>query len=92
MDVGCWMLDVGCWMLLEFKEVNMTQLVVLLLLMHFAIAFQCYRYAHIKGYPVRVFTVLGLVPYFNLVVWVYLLFLPKLEPYESHNHENKQLS
>ncbi|WP_372761952.1 hypothetical protein [Pseudoalteromonas sp.] len=69
----------------------MTQLVVFLLLMHFAIAFQCYRSAQFKGYPVRVFTVLGLVPYFNLVVWIYLLFLPELEPYENHNHHNKQL-
>jgi hypothetical protein len=73
-----------------FKEEGMTQLVVLLLLIHFTIAYQCFRYANEKGYPVKVFTCLGLVPYFNLVVWIYLLFLPELEPFESHAHEHKQ--
>lgn len=68
----------------------MTQLVILLLIIHLAIAYQCYRYAHIKGYPVKVFTTLGCVPYFNLVVWIYLLFLPELEPFESHVQNQKQ--
>ena len=45
----------------------MTQLITLLLFIHFAIALQCYKYAQIKGYPVKTFTVLGLVPYFNVV-------------------------
>lgn len=65
----------------------MMQLVILLLVIHFAIMYQCYRYASSKGYPTRVFTVLGSVPYLNLVVWIYLLFLPKLEPFESHNQK-----
>jgi len=60
----------------------MTQLIVLLLLIHFTIAYQCHRYAYNKGYPISTFTVLGLIPYFNLVVWIYLLFLPELEPAE----------
>ena len=54
----------------------MTQLIVLLLIVNLGIAYQCYRNATFKGYPVKTFTGLGLVPYFNLVVWVYLLFLP----------------
>ena len=65
----------------------MTQLITLLLFIHFVIALQCYKYAQIKGYPVKTFTVLGLVPYFNVVVWVYLLFLP---PLESHHGQHKQ--
>ncbi|MBQ4834277.1 hypothetical protein J8L70_13570 [Pseudoalteromonas sp. MMG010] len=68
----------------------MTQLVVLLLLIHVIIAYQCYRNAMAKGYPVKVFSCLGLIPYFNLVVWIYLLFLPKLEPFNSPNQHQKQ--
>jgi hypothetical protein len=37
-----------------------------------------------------VFTVLGCIPYFNVVVWIYLLFLPELEPSESHVQRQKQ--
>ncbi|MEQ3444010.1 hypothetical protein ABMY47_21330 [Pseudoalteromonas sp. BZP1] len=59
----------------------MTQLIVLLLIVNLGIAYQCYRNATFKGYPVKTFTGLGLVPYFNLVVWVYLLFLPDLKPF-----------
>lgn len=71
----------------------MLQLIVLLLAVNLGIAFQCYRYANIKGYPVNIFTCLGLVPYFNLVVLVYLLFLPDITPfnkqfeYEGHNEQ-----
>ncbi|UOB73253.1 hypothetical protein [Pseudoalteromonas sp. APM04] len=68
----------------------MAQLVILLLIIHFIIAYQCYRYSSLKGYPVKVFTVLGCVPYFNVVVWIYLLFLPELEPFESHVQSQKQ--
>lgn len=69
----------------------MTQLIILLLLVNLGITYQCYRYAGLKGYPVVTFTCLGLVPYFNLVVWMYLLFLPDITPfnkqfeYEVHN-------
>lgn len=65
----------------------MTQLLILLLIINAGIAFQCYRYADKKGYPVKIFTGLGLVPYFNLVVWVYLLFLPDMTPL---NYKQKQ--
>ncbi|ASM51292.1 hypothetical protein PESP_a3486 [Pseudoalteromonas espejiana DSM 9414] len=68
----------------------MAQLIILLLVIHFIIAYQCYRYAQLKGYPVGVFSILGLVPYFNLVVWIYLLFLPELEPFESQTHSKQQ--
>jgi uncharacterized membrane protein (GlpM family) len=53
-------------------------LVTFLLILHCIIAFQCYQSTQKKGYPTFVFTVLSLIPYFNLVVWVYLLFLPNL--------------
>ncbi|ATD07832.1 MULTISPECIES: hypothetical protein [Pseudoalteromonas] len=56
----------------------MLSLSLFLLLTNLLIAYQCYRYANTKGYPVKLFTGLGLLPYFNLVVWVYLLFLPNL--------------
>lgn len=56
----------------------MLSLSLFLLFANLAIAYQCYRYASNKGYPVKLFTALGLLPYFNLVVWVYLLFLPNL--------------
>ncbi|WP_152087094.1 hypothetical protein [Pseudoalteromonas sp. A25] len=56
----------------------MNQLVTFLFLINILIALQCYRNARSKGYPCKLFTVLGLIPYFNLVVWVYLLFLPNL--------------
>lgn len=68
----------------------MLQLVILLLIIHFIIAYQCYRYSNLKGYPVKVFTLLGCLPYFNVVVWIYLLFLPELEPFESNVHDQKQ--
>ncbi|WP_404341378.1 hypothetical protein [Pseudoalteromonas mariniglutinosa] len=66
----------------------MTQLIVLLLIINSAIAYQCYRYATLKGYPVKVFTGLGLIPYFNLVVWVYLLFLPNLRPFSANEERS----
>ena len=66
----------------------MTQLIVLLLVVNLGITYQCYRYAAQKGYPVKVFTGLGLVPYFNLVVWVYLLFLPSLKPYSANKERS----
>ncbi|WP_440055027.1 hypothetical protein ACSLBF_02390 [Pseudoalteromonas sp. T1lg65] len=56
----------------------MLSLSILLVVLNLLIAYQCYRYANLKGYPLKLFTVLGLIPYFNLVVWVYLLFLPNL--------------
>ncbi|MBS3797382.1 MULTISPECIES: hypothetical protein [unclassified Pseudoalteromonas] len=57
-------------------------LVTLLLCVNLFIAGQCYMHAKRKGYPVKLFLALGLVPYFNLVVWVYLLFLPALEKHQ----------
>ncbi|MGO2010365.1 MAG: hypothetical protein ACTJH9_02815 [Pseudoalteromonas sp.] len=71
----------------------MLPLIILLLAVNLGITFQCYRYAHIKGYPVSIFTCLGLLPYFNLVVWMYLLFLPDITPfnkqfeYDDHNEQ-----
>lgn len=71
----------------------MMQLIVLILLVNLGIAYQCYKYATKKGYPKTTFACLGLVPYFNLVVWVYLLFLPDITPFnkqfefEGHNEE-----
>ncbi len=65
----------------------MTQLIVLLLIVNLGIAYQCYRNAAFKGYPVGVFIALGLVPYFNLVVWVYLLFLPDLKPFSMDKQQ-----
>lgn len=71
----------------------MTQLIMLLLVVNLGITYQCYRYANRKGYPTITFTCLGLIPYFNLVVWVYLLFLPDITPfnqqfeYEGHNEQ-----
>ncbi|MCF6435510.1 MULTISPECIES: hypothetical protein [Pseudoalteromonas] len=56
----------------------MSQLMIFLFIINILVAIQCYRNARLKGYPSKVFTILGLVPYFNLVVWVYLLFLPDL--------------
>ncbi|WP_252097593.1 hypothetical protein [Pseudoalteromonas sp. NBT06-2] len=55
----------------------MTMFIVLLLLANVLIAYYCYLNAKQKGYPVITFAVLGLLPYLNLVVLVYLLFLPK---------------
>ncbi|WP_300419082.1 hypothetical protein [uncultured Pseudoalteromonas sp.] len=65
----------------------MTQLIVLLLIVNLGIAYQCYRNATFKGYPVKTFTGLGLVHYFNLVVWVYLLFLPDLKPFSMNEKQ-----
>ncbi|TMP40895.1 hypothetical protein CWB96_06955 [Pseudoalteromonas citrea] len=56
----------------------MLLLISFLLAVHFAVAQQCYRLSLNKGYPSKTFVALGLIPYFNLVVWVYLLFLPDL--------------
>ncbi|CAH9054226.1 hypothetical protein PSECIP111951_01942 [Pseudoalteromonas holothuriae] len=56
----------------------MYQLMIFIFIINTLIAIQCYRNARIKGYPSKLFAVLGLIPYFNLVVWVYLLFLPNL--------------
>lgn len=56
----------------------MFSLLSFLLLANAFIAYQCYKNAHMKGYPVKLFAGLGFIPYFNLVVWVYLLFLPSL--------------
>ncbi|OCQ20110.1 hypothetical protein [Pseudoalteromonas luteoviolacea] len=56
----------------------MFQFILFLSLVHCLIALQCYRCAKQKGYPTKLFTLLGFIPYFNLVVWVYLLFLPNI--------------
>ena len=56
----------------------MLLLVSFLLTINCVIAYQCYRNALVKGYPSKLFSALGLIPYFNLVVWVYLLFLPNI--------------
>ncbi|NOU52741.1 hypothetical protein HG263_19730 [Pseudoalteromonas sp. JBTF-M23] len=56
----------------------MNQLMTFIFVINALIAVQCYRSAKNKGYPCKLFTALGLIPYFNLVVWVYLLFLPDL--------------
>ncbi|WP_462157216.1 hypothetical protein [Pseudoalteromonas sp. GB56] len=58
-------------------------LVTLLLCVNVFIAYQCYAHAKQKGYPERLYLGLGLVPYFNLVIWVYLLFLPTMEKYQA---------
>ncbi|SFB78957.1 hypothetical protein [Pseudoalteromonas denitrificans] len=57
----------------------MTLFVVLLLLANGLITYYCYINAKMKGYPIITFSALGLLPYFNLVVLVYLLFLPNLK-------------
>lgn len=57
----------------------MTLFVLLLLIANGLIAYYCYANAAQKGYPKGIFLGLGLVPYFNLVVLVYLLFLPNLK-------------
>lgn len=54
----------------------MTFLLLFLLIANLVIGYFCHFYAKQKGYPVLLFSILGLVPYFNLVVWVYVLFLP----------------
>ncbi|MBQ4846516.1 MULTISPECIES: hypothetical protein [Pseudoalteromonas] len=56
----------------------MLLLISFLLTVHFIVAQQCYRISLNKGYPNKLFITLALIPYFNLVVWVYLLFLPNL--------------
>jgi len=57
----------------------MTMFIVLLLLANGLIAYYSYLNAKLKGYPAITFLVLGTLPYFNLVVLVYLLFLPNLK-------------
>ena len=57
----------------------MSIFISLLIICNLLIAYYCYINAKIKGYHVKVFTILGFVPYFNLVVLVYLLFLPNLK-------------
>ena len=56
----------------------MTLFIALLLLTNALIGYYCYLKATLKGYPPLTFTLLGLLPYFNLVVLVYILFLPDL--------------
>jgi hypothetical protein len=56
----------------------MFSLLSFLLIANVFIAYQCYKNAQLKGYPTKLFAGLGFIPYFNLVVWVYLLFLPDL--------------
>ncbi|GMM85694.1 hypothetical protein [Pseudoalteromonas sp. MTN2-4] len=65
----------------------MLLLVSFLLILHCTIAYQCYLSTQKKGYPTFVFTLLSLIPYFNLVVWVYLLFLPNLNEH-THMHQS----
>ena len=69
----------------------MTMFIVLLLLANGLIAYYCYFNAKLKGYPVITFLVLGALPYFNLVVLVYLLFLPNLKN-SSEIEENSIIS
>ena len=57
----------------------MALFIVLLLLANLLICYFCYLKASEKGYPQYVFAGLGAVPYFNLVVLVYLLFLPNVK-------------
>jgi len=57
----------------------MTLFIALLILANGLIAYYCYINAQLKGYPQTVFMILGLLPYFNLAVLVYLLFLPNLK-------------
>lgn len=54
----------------------MTLFIALLILANGLIAYYCYINAQLKGYPQTVFMILGLLPYFNLAVLVYLLFFP----------------
>ncbi len=61
------------------KESGMTLFILLLLIANILIAYYCYHNAKQKGYPVLVFTLFGSLPYLNLVVLVYLLFLPNLK-------------
>ncbi len=62
----------------------MTGLISLALVANLVIMYACYYNAKKKGYPVGVCTVLGALPYFNLVVWVYLLFLPSMAKHTMH--------
>lgn len=57
----------------------MLLLTIFLLIANGLMAFCCYNIAWQKGYNKNVFLALGLVPYFNVVVLVYLLFLPDLK-------------
>ncbi|ATC95914.1 hypothetical protein [Pseudoalteromonas tunicata] len=61
----------------------MTLFVTLLLIANLLITYFCLTKAKTKGYPQLTFVFLGAIPYFNLVVLVYLLFLPDLK------HENQ---
>lgn len=54
----------------------MNILLVVLFIIYCAIAYQCYAKAKEKGYSWGVFALLGLIPYFNVLVWMYILFLP----------------
>jgi len=51
---------------------------IVLLLANGLITYYCYLNAKLKGYTIITFVALGVLPYFNLVVLVYLLFLPNL--------------
>lgn len=57
----------------------MALFIFLLLITNVLICYFCYSKASEKGYPKAVFTGLGVIPYFNLVVLVYLLFLPNVK-------------
>ncbi|MDE3274266.1 hypothetical protein [Pseudoalteromonas sp. G4] len=57
----------------------MALFIFLLLIANVLICYFCYLKASEKGYPKAVFTGLGAIPYFNLVVLVYLLFLPNVK-------------
>ncbi|AIY63767.1 hypothetical protein [Pseudoalteromonas piratica] len=57
----------------------MALFIFLLLFANVLICYFCYLKATEKGYPKVIFAVLGAIPYFNLVVLVYLLFLPNVK-------------
>ena len=61
------------------KGGTMTLFIILLLLANVLICYFCYIKATEKGYPQLLFAGLGALPYFNLVVLVYLLFLPNVK-------------
>jgi hypothetical protein len=68
------------------EEVSMTLFVFLVVIANLVIAYNCYTHANKKGYPKQLFLALGCVPYFNLVVLVYILFLPNLRSESLFNN------
>lgn len=66
----------------------MLLLISILIVIHLVIALQCHVSAQKKGYPRLLFSILGMIPYFNLVVWVYLLFLPNITEYNRVQHSS----